>query len=114
TEFTEYRLGHLILGQGIEGILEGRIEAVTLDVTQIATTVAGTGILGELPGQLGKILTGINARLDRLGLLAGGRLITIHLEQDVAGPTLLGQIADLALVHGFQSRLLHFSLVEEV
>src|SRR5690606_19391508 len=79
-----------------------------------ATTVAGTGILGELPGQLGKILTGINARLDRLGLLAGGHLITIHLEQDVAGPTLLGQIADLALVHGVQSRLVHFNLVEEV
>ncbi|MNO84795.1 hypothetical protein D3C76_761470 [compost metagenome] len=101
--------------QSVESILEGRVVDATAGVPQITAIGSGTGVVGELLGQLGEIFTLLQASLDLVDLGLGllRILLVIDLDEDVRGVTLLGEVGDLLLIQRVEILLLGLHLVEE-
>lgn len=101
--------------QRIQRLLERGVVHAATGVAQVTAGGGRADILGELLGQRGEILALGQASLDlvdlRLGLLVAD--LVVHLDQDVCGIALLGEVGDFLLVQRLEVFLLHLDLVEE-
>ena len=108
------RLGNLIRLQGEQRIVKGLVKAALDDIAQIATITGAAGVIRHLFGNLGKILTGCNTCGSLVDAGLGSGFIVTNLNQNVRGTTLLGQVADFALIQLLNGLFIHLDLVEEV
>ena len=114
-ELGAHRGGHLILVQLVQRVLEGRVVHTWAGKAEVTACIGGARVLGELLGQLGKVLALFQALLDflnaGLGLGIGG--LVVDLDQDVRGMALLAKVGDFLLVQRLELVVVDLDLVEE-